>query len=352
MENLLEIISDHTKNNVSNENMLINTAGIATVLKILEISLNDDLRRKVNDFARPYEHLWTSKGTNDINRNVKCLNANGVFMTIPINEEFMRDCRQIFDALIMKIDLSEKNRACDEINAWAKEKTEGFIECILQPDDISPALALLLVNCMFFKGSWKVTFNSLNSYTNTFTLSSGKKISMPFMNLEEAFCCILEEDFVAVKLEYADERYCCILAMSQEKDIQDCASKLKMSHVSELIKTQYRDKIILNLPKFDVSSEMNLSKVLTNLGLAEIYDQNAIVKGKIADCDLLVSEAKQLNRIKVDEKGTTAASVTMLLAKMSMPAIVTFNKPFLMIIMDTMHMVPVMGCVIENPQKI
>ena len=72
-------------------------------------------------------------------------------------------------------------------------------------------------------------------------------------------------------------------------------------------------QINLSMPKFDVSSDLDLSEGLKSLGVTDVFDSsvsNFDPLGASTDDPLYVSQAQHAARVKVDEEGCEAAAFT------------------------------------------
>ena len=73
--------------------------------------------------------------------------------------------------------------------------------------------------------------------------------------------------------------------------------------------------ITLSIPKFDVSSTINLSDGLNALGITDIFDADKSDFTPLTDStdEIYLSKAEQNTRVLIDEEGCKAASVTVLM---------------------------------------
>ena len=76
--------------------------------------------------------------------------------------------------------------------------------------------------------------------------------------------------------------------------------------------TKQKTKVHLEIPKFKIESKIPLKDVLKRLGMENMFDENANLKG-LSVMPLKVTEAIQKAFIEVDETGTEAAAVTAIL---------------------------------------
>lgn len=79
----------------------------------------------------------------------------------------------------------------------------------------------------------------------------------------------------------------------------------------------------LSVPKFDVSSDLNLNKSLQALGVTDVFDSDAAdFSPVIENADgVFLSRAEHAARVAIDEEGVTAAAYTVMMeaARRSLP---------------------------------
>ncbi|GBN24307.1 Serpin B6, partial [Araneus ventricosus] len=86
--------------------------------------------------------------------------ANSILVDkrLELLEEYRRNVQELYRATVRNVDfVREGPRLVEEINDWVKEKTNGKIEKLLQ--QLSPASALVLLNAVYFKGTWETQFD-------------------------------------------------------------------------------------------------------------------------------------------------------------------------------------------------
>jgi serpin B len=105
-------------------------------------------------------------------------------------------------------------------------------------------------------------------------------------------------------------------------------------------KEQQTATVVLSLPKFDVSSQLDLIDGLKSLGIRDVFDPDVSdFTPMMEDADgLYVSTATHAARVKVDEEGCEAAAFTVFSVDESAPLeepdeiCFTLDRPFLFVI--------------------
>jgi len=93
----------------------------------------------------------------------------------------------------------------------------------------------------------------------------------------------------------------------------------------------------LYLPRFKVESKFDLDEYLQELGIRDVYSPSkADLSGINGQHDLYVSSAKHKAVVEVNERGTEAAAVTVIMVTGSMafipPVEIKCDRPFLFFI--------------------
>ena len=124
------------------------------------------------------------------------------------------------------------------------------------------------------------------------------------------------------------------------KDISDVDSAYQY-YCNNYTKVAACNNVRLSLPKFEMELELNLNTALKAAGITEIYDENKANISLLAD-NLYVSDIIQKTKINLDENGTEAAAVTMIMTKDNafMPEEVQYvdfivNQPFMFVLRNT-----------------
>lgn len=93
------------------------------------------------------------------------------------------------------------------------------------------------------------------------------------------------------------------------------------------------------MPKFDVQSTLQLEDYLKTMGITAVFDEARADFSPLSGSEMWLEQAKQIARVKVDEKGVEAAAVTLMAAAGSAAppedpkiCVMDLDRPFLFII--------------------
>lgn len=224
-----------------------------------------------------------------------------------------------------KVDFA-KAEAIEEINRWAKERTAGRIDSILEPGS-NPSLVAL--NAFAFKDCWRIPFDPAQTSDAPFTRLDGSVIKVRTMALQnETLAHGQSGGFVGLELPYADDRFVMTLVTTAGAP----APPADFGRARDLLAGigLKPGAVRLTLPKFDGDAEHDLLPLLAAGGLAPGLASKTQLSGFAEG--LTLSAVKQKIYIRADEKGTEAAAATAAIATRSAiqasPAPISFDKPF------------------------
>jgi serpin B len=226
-----------------------------------------------------------------------------------VEQSFIDLNRTYFDAAVRALDFNDPG-AVTTINAWVNENTNGKITSII--DETPDGMMMCLIDAVYFKGAWKTQFDKNVTRADQFILSYGGRKPCKMMSLRHfKFQQLHEEAFEAADLPYGNGAFnMAILLPDSGVTVDSIVSLLSDDNWRDWL-TRFRDFTQdLQLPKFQIEYEIELSEVLSALGMGIAFTNAADFTG-ISRNDLLkISEVKHKTYVAVDEEGTEAAAVT------------------------------------------
>ena len=247
--------------------------------------------------------------------NTKILNVAKKFSTVEIGNAIMTkfEPKPNFLSIAKKYDApveSLKNVA--QINSWCSRKTHGKINKIL--DSIDPLTRIILLNAIYFKGEWFKEFKkestSKKPFYNLNDKTKEKKVDR--MSITENFRYYQDKELQIVELPYRKDSMSAVIILPNEKiNINNFISGLDDNKIQHLLKKMFGEKVHLELPKFELQFSSSLIDVLKELGMVLPFTEfKADFSGMKKEKDIYIDKVIQKTYLKVDEKGTEAAAVT------------------------------------------
>jgi serpin B len=205
------------------------------------------------------------------------------------------------------------------VNLWAKKNTNGFIRDVLSRGTVTNLTRLIFANALYFKGTWDQPFDASKTKHHDFYLFNGNSVKVPFMTSHRKQFVGAFDGFKVLRLPYeqgVDKRqFSMYLFLPDAKDglltlIEKMASEPEfLKHNLPKTKVEVGD---FRIPKFEISFGLSASNALKELGVVLPFDPSAGLT-KLVDSPnspIWVSDIFQKCFIKVNEKGTEAAAVT------------------------------------------
>lgn len=242
--------------------------------------------------------------------------ANAVFLNnclIP-NADFSEICSNYYEGIVENIDFSDP-MAGDYIDNWANEKTHGTIPKLNLP--ISDETMIVLANAVYFHGGWVEPFYKI-SIPKAFNNADGSisYVSMMGNFFSSQGAVMPEKNVIAAQLPYGlygNYRMTLFMPMEQGDEIMFDHNLWK-----EAKENMNNYALNVQMPLFNLDNDYELNDVLKELGATKMFECESITG--IADKNKTLTDTKQLAHISVDENGTTASAVTVLVANDGIPA--------------------------------
>ena len=326
---------------------LTNGASRQQILDLFGAADIDALRQQV--FA-----IWES-AYYDNGHEISTL-ANSLWLEkgLNYNQDTMDNLAHYYYTSVYQGDLGSQ-KINNAIGAWLNNNTGGLLKNASKNINLSPDTILALYSTIYFQAKWQDQFSAKNNTTDMFHAPEGDK-SATFMNKKLAQMHYYYGDkFSAVALSLKngslmwfilpDEGYTTadVLADSQYMQMilqQDWENKKWM-------------KVNLSVPKFDINSTINLKAGLQEMGVTDVFSEEAAnFNGITGDMPIFLTAANQSVRVQIDEEGVKAASyIEFPGATSPMPPeeIIDFilDRPFIFAI--TTESIPLFMGTVNNP---
>lgn len=226
------------------------------------------------------------------------------------------------------------------INAWVEKETKDKIKELIKPGILNKFTRLVLTNAIYFKGNWARQFKEENTRDAPFTLISGEKIDIPMMNQTAEFNYIEAEDFQVLELPYVNDELSMIILLPKEFDgLVSIEKTLTPENFSDWLAKLRKCKVIVSAPKFRMTWEFELAKVLKSMGMADAFSGTADFSGMNGKRDLFISAVIHKAYVDVNEEGTEAAAATAVVMRLTSAKpeeipVFRADHPFLFLIRD------------------
>ena len=176
----------------------------------------------------------------------------------------------------------------------------------------SDLLKYTLVNTIYFKGIWTDKFRKVNTYDEVFRGEDGKERAVPMMNQLNQFFYTENDLCQTLCLPYSNGAYQMVVLLPKGgKTVREVAQSLTADSWKKMYDQMRRIDVDVKLPRFESSSEVNLTGVMSDL-MPNAFNMKKADFSNLFDIESCIDKIKQKGRIKVDETGAVATVATFL----------------------------------------
>lgn len=252
--------------------------------------------------------------------------------TVKVNPAFKQVAVDSFNADVETLDFNKNTEAAQSINQWVEGQTNSKIKDLINPSDLDGLTRMVLVNCLYFLGKWKHTFE-VSPYPIKFYETADKFKEVPAMRVENTFGYAENDDMDVqiVELPYKDTDYSMLIILPRKVDgLAKVESKFPLN-LQEIIGSLQKITVAVTMPKFKIEQTIQMNDVLKKLGMVNAFDETKANFSGIANEELHISKVIQKTFIEVNEEGTEAAAATAGFAGIPLslgPRGIVINRPF------------------------
>jgi serpin B len=301
------------------------------------------LRLGTNPVHAAFAELRNGLNRAQQRRGIELSAANGLWAQTnhPLLPAFVDLARQKCEAVVKQVDFrTQTEPAAREINAWVSGKTKGKIGAIIPAGLLGRDSKLVLVNAIYFKGTWKTKFDPKLTRDSDFHLDAEHSVKCPMMACSGRFrygyhrgppasCDVIELPYVG-----GDFSLIAILPLELE-GLADLESKLTTENLATWLASLRETEVPVWLPKFRLETGFSLDETLSAMGMRDAFGGHADFSGIDGTDTLYISSVLHRAYVEINEEGTTAAAATANLVPMTnIPLIFRADHPFLFLIRD------------------
>ncbi|EPQ01461.1 Alpha-1-antitrypsin [Myotis brandtii] len=314
-------------------NIFFSPVSIATAFAMLSLGAKGDTHTQIlegldfnlteraeADIHRGFENLLHT--LNQPDNQLQLNTGNGLFIddSVKLVDKFLEDVKKMYHSKAFSVNFKHSEEAKKQINDFVEKGTQGKIVDLVQELDKDTVLAL--VNYIFFKGKWVEPFNANDTTEEDFHVDEATTVKVPMMKRLGRY-----------NLHHCDKLSSWVLLMDYVGNATAffiLPDEGKLRHMENLL------------------TKEDLSKALKE----KHYSNGAELSGISEGVPLKLSKAVHKAVLTLDEKGTEAAGATLLgIIPMSLPQTIEFNRPFVVVIYDTVTKAPLFVGKVVNPTQ-
>ena len=234
--------------------------------------------------------------------------ANSIWIRkgFKVYDSFVDINKKMYQAKVSSLDFSSPD-APAIINRWCSEQTNGCIEEVIKETQAS---LMYLLNALYFKGVWVEKFQESATRLEDFCGENGTKSKVQMMNQTEHFRYAYEETFCMAEFPYGNEAFSMVVVLPDEgQELDGVLEQLTFENWKKLNAQMRGQALSVKFPKFELHYKKDLIDDMKTLGVKDAFDEKADFSA-LSPAKLFLTLLEQYTYIKVDEKGTEAAAIT------------------------------------------
>ncbi len=232
------------------------------------------------------------------------------------NSDYINSMKDLRGVRVGNADFKKQPQiAAKQINDWIADITKQRIKNVATVDDFSEITRIYLSSVVYFKAEWVEGFPEKNTAREEFHVDKKSQIGVSMMKSTINYHYKEDKNVQVVKVDYLStpgSAFCLAVILPRKIDgLESLERKLSPAHIKDWTAvTKERKWVDLWLPKFETASAVDLKKPLELLGLGSIFAAGTDLSKISSTEPLWLDKLKQNSWIKIDEKGTEAASAT------------------------------------------
>jgi len=291
--------------------------------------------------------------------------ANSIFLdsSLLVKQSYMSKAQCYYKAGVTTLPLqSDPQGSADKMNVWVSNKTNNRITDLVSAGSLGRDTVAVLVNTVFFKAPWRLPFNKFSTKADVlFTKHDTTKVKVDMMALEKYLSFArLQSGGMMVELDYdtckdcdekSSEMAMYVFIPDKGVDWEVFEQEVLQADILSGEGVEFdQEAIRLEMPKFEVSHQVDLVDALSELGLNLGGDFSGLT-----DTPTQVSDVLHRVFLRVDEEGSEGAAATALFMSrmLFIPRMtVTVDRTFFISIVHKQSRVVVFAGKVDKPEKV
>jgi serpin B len=305
-------------------NLFFSPYSISTALAMTYAGARGDTREQMaraltftlqqNELHGAFARLQAQLNTEQAKGGIELTVANALWAEKQYSflDDFIHSTNENYGAPLNRVDFKntpEKTRT--RINEWVEQKTNDKIKDLIQPGVINKLTRLVLTNAIYFRGDWSQQFKVSETRDDRFWLTRDKAVTVPLMTQKGDFSYGKNEDMQLLALPYVGDRLSMIVLLPNEVDgLSKLEATLTEDTLASSLPLLKKRAVRVFLPKFTITAEFNLEKILGAMGMPDAFTPQADFSGMTGNRELYINAVIHKAFVDVHEKGTEAAAAT------------------------------------------
>lgn len=299
------------------ENLVLSPASIGLAMAMLRLGARGTTRQLMDrglgfsgyatdrDFAAGIEELLAQLAAESGQRTIAIANSLWASLgRLEFHPEFQELCRRYLGAEAAAVDL-KRMAGIEQVNGWIEEHTAGRVKNLLGEKSLNSVA--LLVNALFFKGSWVRPFESSSTAHLPFTREDGQRKNVATLRGTVGLRSWNRQGRQWLSLPFRGDAEMLAMLPRPGQQLAAAVAGLELEDLEEPEGSVER-RAGLELPRLAIELKSDLLAILgaQNLGLgAQEGDFSGLAAGP-----LVLTGAIHQARVEIDEEGALGVAAT------------------------------------------
>ncbi len=228
-----------------------------------------------------------------------------------LHRAFMNLVKKYYGVRLTRVDYADEEVTRLKINSWVEEKTAEKIQDLISPGVLDSLTRLVLVNAIYFKGSWEHTFAADQTYEAPFHSAGGEAVQVQMMHQKNSFKYAEDENVQVLELPYTGKDLSLLVLLPKKKDgLDQLEASLTLENLERWGTFLEATEVNVALPRFELAFPFRLDDALQSLGMTDAFTGMADFSGMEQTRELYLGAVLHKAFIAVNEEGTEAAAAT------------------------------------------
>jgi serpin B len=182
-----------------------------------------------------------------------------------VKPTFQEVATKSFSSEAQDLDFAQNEQSAATINKWVEDHTNNKIKDLVAADSLDGLTRMVLVNAIYFKGTWVYQFDPKATFKAPFYLNDNDSVDVDFMKIKQHFKYgrFDKLDATALELPYKDSDITMLILLPNKRTgLAELESKLTTIDFGELSSQMFSEEVNVELPKFKIEFDIELTDPL------------------------------------------------------------------------------------------
>ncbi|XP_016049281.1 thyroxine-binding globulin isoform X2 [Erinaceus europaeus] len=305
------------------------------ILESLGFNLTDT---PMTEIQQGFQHLICSLNFPKKDLELRMGNALFIGKQFKLLAQFLDDVKSLYETEVFSTDFSNVSAAQQDINTYVEKQTKRKDVGLIQ--DLKPNTVMILVNYINFQAQWENPFApSKTEEGSSFLVDKTTMVKVPMMHQTEQYYHLVDTELNCTVLQMDYTKNALALFVLPNKGhmerVEWAMSSKTLKKWNHLLQKGWID---LFVPKFSISASYDLGSILPNMGIQDVFAENADFPGLTENSGLKLSRAAHKAVLHIGEMGTEEETVPEVKfldqPKITLHPIIQFDRSFILLILE------------------